>query len=213
MAILDLVPGLEVTVCVDDHPLEEYNDDEEVEAQPGEAFQHQASRTVSKYVESITDKEFEIRCNVTSAFNMDCPTLFFTVFVDGAKLVSRLIRYKTLAASQLSYAETIKGIDLNINGRLAVKPFKFSEIKTSSVFTQLSNLVLIWIATDDAKLDSIKRDSKLVKSIGEISLWVYRKSEAVRSKIQNPRPGSGTEVVSEVHEKALKGQAKSHRVG
>jgi hypothetical protein len=70
MAILDLVPGLEVTVCVDDHPLEEYNDDEEVEAQPGEAFQHQASRTVSKYVESITDKEFEIRCNVTSAFNM-----------------------------------------------------------------------------------------------------------------------------------------------
>jgi hypothetical protein len=73
--------------------------------------------------------------------------------------------------------------------------------------------VLILIATDDAKLASMKQDSELVKSVGEISVRVYRKSEAVHSNDQNPRPGTGSEVVSEVHEKALKGQAKSHGLG
>ena len=143
MAIIDLVPGIEVSVCVDDHPLEEYNDDEEVEAQPGGAIQHQATRTVSKYVESATDKEFEIRYNVTSAFNMDCPTVMFKFFVDGTHIASRILpahKYKMLAASKLSFSKTIRGIDLNINGTLVVKPFKFSEIKTSSVFSQLLTL-------------------------------------------------------------------------
>ena len=73
--------------------------------------------------------------------------------------------------------------------------------------------MLILVAMDDAKLASIMQDSKLVKSVGEICLWVYRKSEAVCSKDQNPRLKTDPEVVSEVHEKALKGQAKSHGVG
>jgi tRNA U54 and U55 pseudouridine synthase Pus10 len=134
MAIIDLVPGIEVSICVDDHPLVEYNDDEEVGAQHGEAIQHQATRTVSKYVESATDKEFGIRYNVTSAFNMDCPTIMFKVFIDGVNIRSQIVRahrYKELAASGLPYAKTMKGVESKINGMVVVKLFKFTEIKTS----------------------------------------------------------------------------------
>jgi hypothetical protein len=217
MAILDLVPGIEVSVCVDGHPLKEYNDDEEVEAQPREAFQHQATRTVSKYVESTTDKEFEIRYSVTRAFKMDCPTLSFRIFVDGARARSCLFEvreYKELAKSKRPYTErTIKGIESSLNGRVVVKPFKFSEIKTSTAFKLHSNIVLILIAMDDTKLASIKSDSKLVKNFGEICLRVYRRSEAIRSKNQNPKVETGSKLIPEIHEKALKGQAKSHGVG
>jgi hypothetical protein len=81
MAVLNGLEGIEVTVCVDGQALREYNDDE-VEAQPGVVGAHQASKTVSKWIEADTGKDFVIKMGVKSPYQMDCPTLSFKVQVD-----------------------------------------------------------------------------------------------------------------------------------
>jgi len=64
-------------------------------------------------------------------------------------------------------------------------------------------------AEDQAKLCSIKDDAKRIGEVGEISVWVFRKSESIMSKtIANYSLKSSP--VGAVHEKDLKGQSKSH---
>jgi hypothetical protein len=55
-------------------------------------------------------------------------------------------------------------------------------------------------------------DTQRVKGIGEIIVKVFRKGETVKQSY-GPSPGSTRDGgMSEVHEKALKGEAKSHSV-
>jgi hypothetical protein len=59
------------------------------------------------------------------------------------------------------------------------------------------------------KLSSVKDDAKRIGEVGEISIWVFRKTTAIISKnITNYSFGSNLD--GAVHEKALKGQPKSH---
>lgn len=66
-------------------------------------------------------------------------------------------------------------------------------------------------ATDEDKLQDLKTDSKLMLGAGEILVHVYRATEAKwepaseQSNVEAPPP-----TITKVHEKALKGQAKSH---
>ena len=70
--------------------------------------------------------------------------------------------------------------------------------------------ILTGVANDDDKLESIKRDAKGIKSAGEITVKVFRASEATKSENSAIKTDlSGFEAKS-VHEKALKGQATSH---
>ncbi|KAJ8066196.1 hypothetical protein OCU04_005282 [Sclerotinia nivalis] len=86
MAILEAVPGIKVTVCVDKQALQEYDDDE-LEAVPeGEVEKYQASRTVAKYIESRTGKNFRIKLEISKAYRFDSPTVGFFVFVDGVRV-------------------------------------------------------------------------------------------------------------------------------
>lgn len=61
MAISELLPGVEATVCVDDIPLVEYdNNDIKIETDESEEKKALASKTVSKYIEAFTDKHFSV---------------------------------------------------------------------------------------------------------------------------------------------------------
>jgi hypothetical protein len=82
MAVLDGLEGIEVSVCVHGQALHEYEDND-LEAEPGDVGAYQASKTVSKYLEAVTDKEFSIKIVVKDPYEMDCPTLGFQVKVDG----------------------------------------------------------------------------------------------------------------------------------
>jgi hypothetical protein len=91
MAIFDLLPDIGVTVEVDKQPLKEYNDDD-LEVVPGKFGQYQASRTVAKYVEAVSGKEYSINVKVGSGYQRDCPTLGFSVKIDGKEVDSWYLR-------------------------------------------------------------------------------------------------------------------------
>jgi hypothetical protein len=143
MAIQDHAPGLEVTVCVDGKPLEEYDNDEEEEMRQGldpEVMKYQAARTVTKYIESVSDQEFIIQINLAPPFKMDCVSLSTSVHIDGRKVASPLIM-KSWNLDKFSgdYVKTkfqtrVEGMQVEAPGtagRELLKKFKFAKIETS----------------------------------------------------------------------------------
>jgi hypothetical protein len=134
MAVLADLEGIEVTICVDGQALHEYNNDDEIEAQAGAVGAHQASKTVSKYIEAATGKEFAIKLTVKSPYKMDCPTLSFPCRVDGMKVCSRIL-LKTEYESASGFEIVVNGLKHNLGGlsrRCSIKHFQFTEIKIST---------------------------------------------------------------------------------
>lgn len=84
MAVLDCVPGIEVTVDVDGEHAEEYvNDEAETEYEAGSLKEYMARRTVEKYIKSATGKSFVLKLKILASYEADCPGLVCTIYVDG----------------------------------------------------------------------------------------------------------------------------------
>jgi hypothetical protein len=145
MAIQDDTPGLEVVVCMDGTSLEEYDNDEEEEAKPGlqsGVMKYQAARTVTKYIESVSDQEFTIQLKLAPPFKMDYACLVADVRIDG-KLVaspgiqkSHNIRYFSGSYVTKSFRRVVEGMNVDApgkTGRALVTNFKFAKIETSKL--------------------------------------------------------------------------------
>ena len=143
MVIQDHTPGLEVVVCMDGKPLEEYENDEEEEAKPGlqtGVMKYQAARTITKYIESVSDQEFIIQIDLAPPFKMDCACLSIEVHIDGREVACPLI----LKSSNLDkfsgdcvttkFQRRVEGMQVEAQGnagRELLKKFKFAKIETS----------------------------------------------------------------------------------
>lgn len=141
MAILDSIPGLDVSVCVDGAPLQEYDDDEElVSEKPGAIGEYQKARTVLKYVEAVSNAEFTVHITLGTSFNMDCPTLSNPISVDGKFAIEPCVRKQSYASSihgnrvMTPVVRIVDGVHVAAPGKKDqqfIKPFKFSHIDTS----------------------------------------------------------------------------------
>jgi hypothetical protein len=93
MAVIPDLLGLEITVCVDGTPLTEYEDDEP----RGQALSVTregipAGKSISKYIESETDREFAIDLTISNPFKLDCPSLGFSLLIDGVRVAKTIFR-------------------------------------------------------------------------------------------------------------------------
>jgi hypothetical protein len=117
MAILKLVPEIEVTVSVDRVALPEYPDDE--------ADAKLRNRTVSRYIEASTDAHFCVDYTIKPQYRYDSPCLSFDVFVDGVRVRSKI------AHSKNSQNVSVDGVCMaDSMGKPVIKPFIFSKIAT-----------------------------------------------------------------------------------
>ena len=142
MAVLEGLEGIEITVRVDDQALVEYDDDD-VEKQPGSKGEYQASKTVAKYVEAVTSKEFAISLNVKTPYKMDCPTLAFYVTVDGSAISRPLLLKSNYRNKKWGYV--VDGVSHTLESaskRCSVRHFRFAEIQTSKFDALVENVLL-----------------------------------------------------------------------
>lgn len=149
MAVLDKVRGLTACVMVDGKPLEEYEDDEDEEerAEDSNAAQYRASRTITKYVESASNKEYAIQINLGRMYHFDSPTLHVDVKIDGKVMARQLIskEFHKMRKNLLDPSETlVEGVytkPVGSEGRSLLKKFKFSKITLCKVHsTKEANL-------------------------------------------------------------------------
>jgi hypothetical protein len=66
------------------------------------------------------------------------------------------------------------------------------------------------LAIDDEQLDTLRSDIKVMGQVGEIVVKVLRRTETKVVGLKIEQENLLSENPSKVHEKALKGQAKSH---
>lgn len=126
MAVLEIVPEIEVTISVDKRALPEYPDKE---AEQAEQAGNQL-RTESKYIESITDARFCVEYLIKPTYKPDSPSLVFEASVDGLRVSSRLVEIGQLS-NRVPLSITIEGLRKSDGfGKFALKPFKFSKIAT-----------------------------------------------------------------------------------
>jgi hypothetical protein len=98
-----------------------------------------------------------------------------------------------------------------ITDRNFIKRFKFAKIETSKCFAKSSTSAnQSSSATDDSKLGDLNKDMKFIDKVGEITIKFYRCGEATDTTKDATAHDVNTKIASQIHEKALKGQAKSH---
>jgi hypothetical protein len=120
MAILKGLTGIRVTILSAGKKLDEHK-----KIEPRGAF---CNRTVSKYIESTTDAEFSFKLRVSEGYQLDCPTLLFTIYVDGQSIGGRLCgAYEPIYGG---WTKEIEGIKLPTDKRNVVdlRKFRFSEL-------------------------------------------------------------------------------------
>lgn len=142
MAILNQVPGLEVTICVDHKPLQEYKDDDESAGGDG-------ARTARRYVEAAPEKLYAIRIELKTPFKLFsdiCHGLLLQIIIDR-QMVARRIMAKKQYGSYFAGNIIIEPIVIVIGGTRDALPgsgdivhnFKFSKIETSELFSTESS--------------------------------------------------------------------------
>jgi hypothetical protein len=135
--VLEAIPGLDVSVCIDGEPLEEYDDDEGEEVKPGRVGQWQAARTVCKYITSESDKQFCIRITVDRSYNMDSSGLGFPIRIDGKLMTTPCMTKPNNPRVRNSLLQDYVRNVYGASGRAErgdqaiLKRFKFSKIETS----------------------------------------------------------------------------------
>lgn len=121
MAILKSVPGIEVSICVDDEPLIEHTD-----------RSAKAERsTILKYVEVVPDKEFTIRITTDKSYKWTSPYIVLDIIVDGVEI-------RTLPYSREEFEQECQASSSHVhdcigsygieNEQEVVSPFKFSKL-------------------------------------------------------------------------------------
>jgi hypothetical protein len=136
MAILDKLPGIEVSIHVNGAPLPEYDDDDDddelYEAIPGLAREWKDARTVCKYIEAATDTEFSIVISSDYAFGATSPGLTCPISMDGKRLVEPILHG---LLHRPIFRRHVEGINVDLPGgrgdQSLLKRFKFSKIETS----------------------------------------------------------------------------------
>ncbi|KAI8934332.1 hypothetical protein NX059_009068 [Plenodomus lindquistii] len=190
MAIAKELPTLEANIIVDKNALTEFEYDDE----------EQAPNTITKYIESSSGAEFAMRCKLSPPWPDHSLKLVF--LVDGKVMRTGHMFSKDFKGA--SCKNTASSKQYCENDIWYIQKFCFSELKIDDSGAA---------ADTDLMVNSLK-------GVGEITIRVFRignlREVVVSSTPQSNTPQSRKPADVEfgnVPEKALKGQAISHRTG
>ncbi|TGO18543.1 hypothetical protein BTUL_0009g00620 [Botrytis tulipae] len=215
MAILKSVPGIEVSICVDNEPLMEHID-----------RSAKAERsTILKYVEVVPDKEFTIKITTDKSYKWTSPYIVLDIIVDGVEI--RTLPYSREEFEQecqasSSHAHDCIGSYGIENEQEVVSPFKFSNLSVCNSFFQCLPLIYLRLKTSKAHVeelrDEIEHDVSRFKKTGEVKVGLYRaksvkKLSATQARKHCPtfwkQPELNDDLMKDVHWDAISRRLES----
>ena len=114
MAVLDTLPGVEVNIVVNKKPLKEYQDSDVEE-------EH---RTVTRYVEAVSNQVFEIHMTIEKGFKFRGNCLTFKIYVDGNRVQYNAVDKENCARAGYNLVSDTVNLE---NGKLG--KYNFSAIE------------------------------------------------------------------------------------
>lgn len=197
MAIIEVLPGVEITITAGGAALKEYLDQDTTDN----------SKTITRYVEAETDQNFSVSIKVNPETRFKAGLLCFEVFIDGNAISSSLVRKKWCKST--AYNLKIDGVPLP---RRKVRNFHFADLKTGESYLCPP---LHWRLTDVVEDGPTpkKRTSKM-KELGSIKITAqYMQSKGRAKGGKSDRSNKELESIGQVSEREIKGQTISHTTG
>lgn len=135
MAIIDLIPGLEISIAVDGIALPEYEDEIDEDGMRGPQHRPVARR----YVESSSDKEFAIQLKLHDPYRMEFDSLLFYISIDGKPMAKPVIskdQYPLFFRGDIvkkTIKRTVEGATVSGDemDQYRLRKFRFSKIEMS----------------------------------------------------------------------------------
>ncbi|KAH8679979.1 hypothetical protein BGZ60DRAFT_241558 [Tricladium varicosporioides] len=188
MAVIDSLPGLSVTIECNGNTLEEYEDGDELSYK-----QFTPTHTVKKYIECVTDAEFKVHIDILPGFKCPDYATHTTMWVDiDGKIGGGWHNPKRHPTFSRGFSEFISRINPSEVSR---RKLRFCSIEK----------------VDDTDNNRVKSDIKLAENLGEIVVHFHGTTEGQAPELYVPK-NQNEGAVTEISEKALKGQAISHGV-
>lgn len=123
MAVVKTLPGVKITVWSDGKQLKEYRSKTGPLGDP-------INKTVSRFIEATTDKEFSFKIHVSDSYQLDGPNLLFDLYVDGVSVGGVLCgEYELIHGSWTKEVEGVKQPTEKRNV-VGLRKFVFSELFT-----------------------------------------------------------------------------------
>ncbi|KAK6007689.1 hypothetical protein QM012_004503 [Aureobasidium pullulans] len=168
MAVLDSLPGVEVTVVVDDKDLHEYQD---TDMEDGED-------TVTKYVEAVDNANFAIKIKVTADATFLGNCMSFKTLVDGSRAGWPLVDSPRKRKRTRSHTRVVNGMQI---GARQLRRLKFNAIET---------------VTEHGF--GLTKDLNRVKNLGKIEIRVAHMNKTIEGSRTYGQPGCSDEnIISE----------------
>ncbi|KAI1074505.1 hypothetical protein F5B20DRAFT_563534 [Whalleya microplaca] len=191
MAILEDVPGVQVTVEINGQDVREYNDPDASESGPADC------PTSYKYIECIDDAEFSVKARISEDYEWGYKdhSLATRLYVDGKFIRGQFARER----------------DTFHNGYYEIHLRRFETRSQTSGEWYSHKLKFSAINTVDSALkERVKKDMQTTKSLGLIELRVQRVLEFESGPMTNGAHLQSQANKFELAEKSLKGKAISH---
>ncbi len=121
MVVTDDIPGLEVTVTVNDEALKEYH----------ETGLDEGERMTTRYIEAVSGQQFAIKMRVDDSFLFKGNCISFHVYVDGQRAHAPFIKKITRTHGRISEGQ-------NTNHGTKVKRYRFASLETGKEYLRTS---------------------------------------------------------------------------
>ncbi|KAI0014774.1 hypothetical protein F4780DRAFT_169649 [Xylariomycetidae sp. FL0641] len=202
MAILEDLPGVEVTVRVDDVDLHELGDPNDDEQHHVDADDSGPCPSVTSYVECADNAEFAVHLSIDGDYPWGYRdhVLCARVRIDGQHVRGEVFRQRDMRYN--------RALDLHVSERCVVGRELFSEVSGTWALRKFKFSVVDTV--DEAQRERVERDSKIAKDLGVIEVRIYRAIEHGPSRHSNHGRSQVQPSGFELSEKSLKGKAISH---
>ena len=199
MAILSEV---EVTISANGNELQEYDED---------AGEQNTSNTVTNYIEALTGADFRIDYHVKPTFQHTSSSILISIRIDGQWMDGHVLakNKELINLSRRAYSNSFMGARRAQDGEWNFQRFSFAEIETSRLSSFMQFGLLLTYRGEDAVNTTDQNLKELISKLGVIRIEVHR-SETKGNHATSNGPENFA-AMEPFPEKALKGQALSHR--
>lgn len=149
MAILDLLPGVEVTIMTGPEILQEFDvADHEEEANKTDECQtpiqlHQKSHTIEKFIEARSGQEFKIRLIMKDPYRFETARTGFRIYLDGTLVCcesTHASHYEKIKQQKNGqWTVVVEGPEQLVDDVATVRSIVFSELPASTYPTSTSS--------------------------------------------------------------------------
>ncbi|KUJ24185.1 uncharacterized protein LY89DRAFT_713091 [Mollisia scopiformis] len=230
MAITPLVPGLSASILINGVPAPELTDPEPQIPSPThpnpKVSAYQQAHTVTSYIKCTANTRFSILLTVEEPIRtefagirrMKWAKLGFEITIDGNKVPTEKCTrpWFNKNPQKETWKCIVKGVKVGKGKSCFIREFEFLKVETSEFFLPEKKDEIGNRSVDSERIEKaeIERMRQCMQDIGIIEIKAYAENYGKKGgDMEDTTEDFLDEDQEEIHEKALKGEAKDHGTG